>query len=198
MSMPISDDILSTFHGLLEEARQSGDREPTAMTLATADAEGRVSARTVLLKHADADGFVFYTNTLSLKGKQLAAHPQAALLFYWKSLRDQVQVRVEGRVTVVSDAEADAYFASRPRDSQIGAWASTQSEPLDSRETLMRRVQEYTHRFDGGAVPRPPHWSGYRVTPDLIEFWYGGAHRLHDRFQHRLIDGRWIEQRLFP
>jgi pyridoxamine 5'-phosphate oxidase len=196
--MPISDDILRIFHALLEEARNAGDREPTAMTLATADSEGRVSARTVLLKHADAQGFVFYTNTQSLKGHQLAEHPQAALLFHWKDLRDQVQVRVEGRVTPVSDAEADAYFAKRPRDSQIGAWASDQSQLLENRETLMRRVEEFSAKFDGRDVPRPPHWSGYRLAPDTIEFWYGAAHRLHDRILHRLVDGRWVEARLYP
>jgi pyridoxamine 5'-phosphate oxidase len=196
--MPISEDILSTFRALLEEARQAGDPEPTAMTLATADAAGRVSARTVLLKDVDAGGFAFYTNTLSRKGRQLGERPQAALLFLWKTLRRQVQVKVEGRVEPVGAAEADAYFASRPRDSQIGAWASIQSEPLDSRETLLARVAEYGARFEGGPVPRPPHWSGYRVVPDLIEFWYGGEHRLHDRFQHRLEDGAWVERRLYP
>jgi pyridoxamine 5'-phosphate oxidase len=196
--MPISDEILRTFRDLLEQARQSGDPEPTAMTLATADAAGRVSARTVLLKDVDREGFVFYTNTLSRKGRQLGERPQAALLFLWKTLPRQVQVKVEGRVEPVSAQEADAYFASRPRDSQIGAWASEQSQPLDSRATLLARVAEFSAKFEGRPVPRPPHWSGYRVVPDLIEFWYGGEHRLHDRFQHRLVAGAWIEQRLYP
>lgn len=196
--MPINDDILRTFRDLLEEARQSGDPEPTAMTLATADPSGRVSARTVLLKDVDPDGFVFYTNTLSRKGAQLAGNPQAALLFLWKGVRRQVQVRIEGAVTPVSDAEADAYFAGRPRDSQIGAWASEQSQLLDSRDTLLQRVASFNAKFEGQPVPRPAHWSGYRVAPDCIEFWYGGEHRLHDRFRHRWVDGAWVEERLYP
>lgn len=196
--MPISEQLLRTFRELLEEARQAGDPEPTAMTLATADREGRVAARTVLLKDVDADGFVFYTNTQSSKGRQLAAHPHAALLFLWKTLRRQVQVKVEGAVVPVSAGEADSYFASRPRDSQIGAWASDQSQPLESREALLRRVEDFAAKFEGAPVPRPPHWSGFRVVPDMIEFWYGGEHRLHDRFRHRLVEGVWVVQRLFP
>jgi pyridoxamine 5'-phosphate oxidase len=194
----LSPALLATFRELLEAARLAGEPEPTAMTLSTADSDGRISARTVLLKGVDARGFVFYTNTLSAKGRQLGARPQAALLFLWKHLRDQVQVRAEGAVAPVTAAEADAYFAQRPRDSQIGAWASIQSEAMASRDELETRIARYTREFEGRAVPRPPHWSGYRVAPDLIEFWYGMAHRLHQRDQHRWIDGRWQHALLYP
>lgn len=196
--MTLDPDLLATFHRLLAEAREAGEPEPTAMTLATATPEGRVSARTVLLKDADARGFVFYTNTLSAKGRQLAAHPRAALCFLWKHLRDQVQVRVEGGVEAVDPAEADAYFASRPRESQLGAWASAQSDELPDRATLERRLAEAETRFAGGAVPRPPHWSGYRLRPDLLEFWYGVKFRLHDRHEHRWVDGAWRHRLLYP
>ena len=191
--------LIATFEGLLAAARAAGDPEPTAMTLATAGADGRVSARTVLLKEADPRGFVFYTNTLSLKGRQLAAHPRAALLFHWKHVGEGVQVRVEGSVEPVSDAEADAYFASRPRESQVGAWASLQSEPLDARATFERRIAEVEQRHAGAEVPRPPHWSGYRVVPGAIEFWYARPFRLHERHQHLVgADGRWTQRLLYP
>ena len=196
--MQLASHLLATFRQLQDAARAAGEPEPTAMTLATADAEGRVSARTVLLKDADPAGFVFYTNTLSRKGKQLDAHPQAALLFHWKQLDLQVQVRIEGRIATVTEAEADAYFATRPRESQIGAWASLQSEPLDARATLERRIAEYNAMYDGGPVPRPPHWSGYRLEPDLIEFWYGRPFRLHERYQWTWRDGEWGETLLYP
>lgn len=189
--------LIERFATLLEEARAAGEPEPTAMTLATCDARGRVAARTVLLKHFDARGFVFYTNTQSRKGRELAEHPQAALLVLWKQLHHQVQVRIEGVAEPVSEAEADAYFASRPRESQLGAWASLQSEPLPDRETLLARFRDYEARFAGGPVPRPPHWSGYRIVPDLIEFWFGQPHRLHDRFEYRRAEG-WRERRLYP
>ncbi len=189
--------LIERFAALLEEARAAGEPEPTAMTLATCDARGRVAARTVLLKHFDTRGFVFYTNTRSRKGRELAEHPQAALLVLWKRLRDQVQVRIEGEAEPVSEAEADAYFASRPRESQIGAWASLQSEPLPDRETLLARFRDFEARFAGGPVPRPPHWSGYRIVPDLIEFWFGQPHRLHDRLEYRRAEG-WRERRLYP
>ncbi len=190
--------ILETFRALLAEAGESGEPEPTAMVLSTAGADGRVSSRTVLLKDVDTHGFVFYTNTRSHKGVQLAEHPRAALLFLWKALRNQVQVRVEGTVEPVDAAEADAYFASRARESQIGAWASEQSQPLDSRAQLEARIAGFEQRFAGAAVPRPPHWSGYRVRPDAVEFWYGLAHRLHERHQHRFIDGAWQHGLLYP
>ncbi len=190
--------LLATFHALLREATAAGEPEPTAMVLATCGADGQPSARTVLLKDADERGFVFYTNTLSLKGRQLAERPRAALLFLWKHLRDQVQVRIEGPVEPVDAAEADAYFASRPRESQIGAWASLQSQPLDSRATLEARIAELTQRHAGLTVPRPPHWSGYRVRPEAVEFWYGMPYRLHERHHHRLEDGAWTHTLQYP
>jgi pyridoxamine 5'-phosphate oxidase len=190
--------ILATFNELLEAAGAAGEREPTAMTLATAGDDGRISARTVLLKAVDAHGFVFYTNTLSLKGRQLAGNPRAALCFHWKSLREGVQVRIEGTVAPVSDTESDAYFATRPRVSQLGAWASLQSETLDSREAFEARLAEAEQRFAGAAVARPPHWGGYRVAPERIEFWYGAAFRLHERHLHEYRDGSWATRMLYP
>ena len=195
---PLFAEAIATFQALLAEATAGGDPEPTAMTVATADARGRPSARTVLLKHVDARGFVFYTNFDSRKGRQLAANPQAALLFLWKTLRDQVQAKIEGTVEPVSAAEADAYFASRPRESQIGAWASLQSQTLDSRETFEARIDEFTAKFDGGPVPRPPHWSGFRVVPEMIELWYGAKFRLHERQRYARVDGRWTKRMLYP
>lgn len=196
--MTLEPQILATFHALLAEATAAGEPEPTAMTLATVGADGNVSARIVLLKDADAEGFVFYTNTQSLKGIQLAQRPRAALLFLWKHLRLQVQVRIEGAVQAVTPAEADAYFASRPRESQIGAWASSQSRPLASRAELDARIEDFTRQFAALPVPRPPHWSGYRVLPDAVEFWYGVAHRLHERRLHRWQDGAWQHSLLYP
>jgi pyridoxamine 5'-phosphate oxidase len=194
----IDEPILATFRGLLAEARASEDPEPTAMTVATVDAEGQPSLRTVLLKDADARGFVFYTNFDSRKGAQLRADPRCALLFHWKWLRDGVQVNVQGRAEPVSAAEADAYFATRPRGSQAGAWASLQSQTLDARATLEQRLAEVEARHAGAAIPRPPHWSGFRVVPARIEFWYGARHRLHARHLHELVDGRWQERMLYP
>jgi pyridoxamine 5'-phosphate oxidase len=191
-------EALETFRDLLAQAKASGDPEPTAMTLATVGKNGRPSARTVLLKGCDERGFVFYTNFESRKGRQLAANPQAALLFHWKMLRDGMQANIEGTVEPVSATEADAYFATRPRDSQIGAWASKQSQTLDSREILEARVQEFEQKFAGGEVPRPPHWSGFRVVPELIEFWYGAKFRLHERQRYERVDGVWHRRMLFP
>jgi pyridoxamine 5'-phosphate oxidase len=185
------------FDDWLAEATAAEPNDPIAMTLATADAAGRPSARMVLLKGHDARGFVFYTNLDSRKGAEIAANPHAALLFHWKSLRRQV--RIEGAIEPVSAEEADAYFASRARDSQLGAWASDQSRPLDSRETFEARFDATKARFAGGAVPRPPHWSGSRVVPERIEFWLDRAFRLHER---RLFtrDGAagWQEGLLYP
>lgn len=195
---PLHREALETFAGLLDRARDCGDREPTAMALATADADGRLAVRTVLLKAFDARGFVFYTNTRSRKGRALAAHPQAALLFHWKGLDDQVQVRLEGAVEPVSASEADAYFASRARASQIGAWASLQSEPLSERAEFETRCARYEDEFAGREVLRPPHWSGYRLAPDMIEFWYGRAWRLHDRHVYRCSQGHWSKGLLYP
>ncbi|MCB1602050.1 MAG: pyridoxamine 5'-phosphate oxidase [Lysobacterales bacterium] len=186
------------FRDLQERARAAGDPEPTAMTLSTANGQGRVSSRTVLLKELDGRGFVFYTNYESNKGQQILAHPQCALLFLWKTLDKQVQVKIEGLAEPVSHCEADAYFASRPRLSQIGAWASRQSRELGSREELMARVREFEQRFEGQDVPRPPHWSGFRVVPDMVEFWYGQDFRLHDRLRYELKDGVWGKRALYP
>ncbi|MBP6626761.1 MAG: pyridoxamine 5'-phosphate oxidase [Arenimonas sp.] len=189
---------LATFASLLAEATATGDPEPTAMTLATADAQGRPAARTVLLKAFDQRGFVFYTNYDSRKGRQLTDNPQAALLFLWKSLREQVQVKIEGSVEPVGLAEADAYFASRPRPSQIGAWASLQSQTLDARETFEARIDAFEKTFEGVDVPRPPHWSGFRVVPERIEFWYGARFRLHERQHYQRVDGQWTQRMLYP
>jgi pyridoxamine 5'-phosphate oxidase len=184
------------FEEWLAEARLSEPNDPTAMALATADAQGRPSVRMILLKGHDARGFVFYTNLDSRKGGELRANPNAALLFHWKSLRRQV--RVEGPVEPVADAEADAYFASRARESQLGAWASDQSRPLDRRETFEARYQEMAARFDGGEVPRPPRWSGWRVMPERIEFWSDRAFRLHERRLFKRAGEGWSEGLLYP
>ena len=189
---------LETFNALLEQAQQSQDPEPTAMTVATVGADGRPAARTVLLKTVDERGFVFFTNFNSRKGKHLAANPQAALLFHWKHLQEGVQVKIEGTVEPVSAAEADAYFAVRPRGSQIGAWASLQSQTLASRELFEQRVADVEKQYEGIDVPRPPHWSGFRVVPERIEFWYGARFRLHERQCYQRVDGAWTQVMLYP
>ncbi len=198
MTDALYQDALNTFTDLLEQAKRSPDPEPTAMTVATVGRDGRPAARTVLLKAFDERGFVFFTNFSSRKGRQLAANPQAALLFHWKHLREGVQVKIEGTVEPVSAAEADAYFASRPRGSQIGAWASLQSQPLASRELFDRRVADVEKRYEGQDVPRPPHWSGFRVVPERIEFWYGAQFRLHERQCYERVDGAWTKLMLYP
>jgi pyridoxamine 5'-phosphate oxidase len=190
-------DPIGLFREWFAEAEKAEPEYPNAMTLATADAAGRPSARMVLLKGVDEKGFVFYTNLTSHKGRDLAANPHAALVFYWKSLTRQV--RVEGAVENVADAEADAYFASRPRLSQIGAWASKQSTPLEGRFELEKRVAKYTAKFNVGAIPRPEFWSGFRLVPARIEFWKEEAFRLHDRSLYtRADDGGWQMEKLFP
>lgn len=192
----MADDPFTLFDTWFADAKASEPNDPDAMALATADADGHPSARMVLLKGHDERGFVFYTNLDSRKGGELAANPSAALLFHWKSLRRQV--RIEGPVSAVSEAEASAYFASRGRTSRIGAWASDQSRPLDRRETFVERVAEVGRRFDGKEVPRPPRWSGFRVTPKAIEFWEDGEHRLHHRRLFTRDGDRWSEGLLYP
>jgi pyridoxamine 5'-phosphate oxidase len=193
------DDPIARFGVLLSAAiRVDRERlpEPTAFALGTVDDEGQPSVRMLLLKSVDADGFVFYTNFESRKGVELRAHPRAALCFHWQPL--ERQVRVEGQVVPVSDAEADAYFASRARGSQLGAWASRQSRPLRSMETLEQELAEVERRFVDGPVPRPPHWSGFRLRPERIEFWRNMPSRLHERQLYtRSADG-WRMQWLYP
>ncbi len=189
---------LATFDALLSQARSAGDPEPTAMTLATIR-DGRPHARIVLLKGVDARGFRFFTNYDSAKGGELAAQAQAALCFHWKTLRDGVQVRVEGAVEKLAAAESDAYFATRPRGSQIGAWASLQSQVLPERAAFDARYAEAEARYAGGDVPRPPHWGGYVVVPERIEFWYGANFRLHERqLYQRDAAGVWSQCMLYP
>lgn len=189
-------EVIQEFNTILQAALDAKVIEPTAMTIASHE-NGRVSARTVLMKAFDARGFVFYTNLKSNKGRQLLSHPEAALTFLWRDI--ERQVLVEGVTEQVSDEEADTYFASRHRASQIGAWASQQSQPLASRESFDSSVSEFEQRFDEQPIPRPPYWSGFRIRPTMIEFWYGRQFRLHDRFRWALNkDNRWQSQRLYP
>jgi pyridoxamine 5'-phosphate oxidase len=194
---PTMRDPFALFDEWFAEARASEPNDPNAMALATADSTGMPSVRMVLLKGHGRDGFVFYTNEDSRKGGELRENASAALLFHWKSLRRQV--RIEGRVEHVSSEEADAYFASRSRDSQLGAWASDQSRPLESRNVFEQRYDEMKRRFEGNPVPRPPHWGGFRLVPRLFEFWQDRPHRLHER---RVFlaqgDGSWSEGLLYP
>jgi pyridoxamine 5'-phosphate oxidase len=192
----MTDDMLKLFEDGFERAKAAHVPEPTAMTLATVDEHGRPSARTMLLKDVDADGFVFYTNLESRKGRQIAGNPNVSLVFFWRETQEQV--KVDGRVEPVSEAEADAYFASRPRGSQIGAWASLQSRPLDQRKTFEQRIAEVEARYDGQEVPRPPHWSGFRVKPRRVEFWFGRQYRLHERICYELGPEGWTEGFLYP
>ena len=197
-SSELYQEAVTTFRALLDEATRAGEPEPTAMTLATADASGRISARVVLLKNVDEAGFCFYTNYHSAKAAQLAAHRQAALCVLWKTLRDGVQVRIEGEVEKVDAIDSDAYFASRARLSQIGAWASLQSQTLPARDDLDARVAEFERKFAGQDVPRPPHWGGYRLVPQRIEFWTDRPHRLHERRLFTRGRDGWSEGLLYP
>jgi pyridoxamine 5'-phosphate oxidase len=180
----------------MQRALDAGVAEPTAMALATADAEGRPSVRMVLLKGFDEQGFVFYTNLESRKARELSANPHAALCLFWQPL--ELQVRIEGGVSRVSDEEADDYYASRARGSRIGAWASLQSRPLSSYDELMARVQEYEAKFTGESIPRPPFWSGFRLVPERIEFWQGRPSRLHERERFDRDGDAWRVQSLYP
>jgi pyridoxamine 5'-phosphate oxidase len=186
------------FAAWLKDATASEPRDPTAMTLATVDAGGLPNARMVLLKGADERGFVFYTNVESQKGQEMAAHPKAALVFHWKSLNRQVRLR--GEIECVTDAEADAYFATRPKQAQIGAWASKQSSPLEDRLAFETSVALYAAKYALGTVPRPPNWSGYRLLPLRMEFWHDRPFRLHDRIEFVRDSQRapWNKTRLFP
>jgi len=196
MHQQMTEAMLRRFQEGFERARAASVPEPTAMTLATVDNQGRPASRTVLLKDADLDGFVFYTNLNSRKGRHLAGQAAVSLVFWWRETEEQVLV--DGEAEPVSPVEADAYFASRPRGSQIGAWASRQSQPLTSRQELVDQVAEMEKRFEGREVPRPEHWSGFRIRPRRVEFWYGKEFRLHERICFDLKDDSWQETLLFP
>jgi pyridoxamine 5'-phosphate oxidase len=192
----LSAGIIDEFNKAFKEARVAGEQEPTAMVLATSDGQGLVTSRTVLLKALDENGFVFFTNIHSTKGRQMAVSPQVSATFLWKA--SGCQVHVAGTVSRVGDQAADAYFSTRDRGSQIGAWASEQSAPLDSRETLMQRVRELEEKYAGREVPRPPFWTGFTLSPVRVEFWWQREFRLHDRFEYTLEGGEWRKQRLYP
>ena len=192
-------EALATFAELFDAALTAGEPDRTAMTVATATLDARPAARTVLLKTFDARGFVFYTHLDGRKGRELQANPHAALLLHWPRVREGVQVRIEGPVEIVADAEADAYFATRARGSQLGAWASRQSETLASREAFLQRLAAVEQQFEGRQIPRPARWTGLRVKPDRMEFWYGADFRLHERqLYERDRAGGWSKRMLYP
>jgi pyridoxamine 5'-phosphate oxidase len=192
----VDEDPIIQFGRWMDAAIAAEVPEPTAMSLSTVDTQGRPSSRMVLLKGFDASGFVFFTNYNSRKGRDLAGNPHTALNFFWAEL--ERQVRITGRAGKVSEAESDEYFQTRPFTSRVGAWASDQSEPIDSRVTIAAKAAALLAKYATGHVPRPPHWGGYRVVPERIEFWQGRPSRLHDRILYDLIDGRWVISRLAP
>lgn len=198
MFEPDTDNPFDLFDGWLQAASETEPNDANAMTVATADADGHPSARILLLKGFDEQGFVFYSNMESQKGREIQVNPFVALCFHWKSVRRQV--RVSGPVARVTDEEADAYFNSRPRGSRVGAWASQQSRPLADRPALMEAVENADRKYPGDSVPRPPYWSGWRLTPLAIEFWQDGEFRLHDRFRFSRASesDAWIVDRLYP
>jgi pyridoxamine 5'-phosphate oxidase len=196
VTIPMTEQMLTRFQQGFERAQTAEIPEPNAMTLATVDANGQPSARVVLLKDADQGGFVFYTNLNSRKGRDLAANPAAGLVLWWRETAEQVLV--EGVVEPVSSVEADAYFASRPRGSQIGAWASLQSQTMADRQELIDRIAEIEARYEGREVPRPEHWSGFRLRPHRVEFWYGREFRLHERVCYERGAEGWTETLLYP
>lgn len=191
-------EILATLRNLIDEARRNGDPEPGAVNVATVGADGKVSARMVLLKHVDERGFTFFTDYRSEKAQAIAAHPQVALTLHWKHLQPAAQVRIEGHAEKLSAEESDVYFATRARLSQLGAWASEQSSTLPDRRLLEARVGQREQEFAGREIPRPPHWGGYRVVPDMVEFWHAHVHRLNERERWELIDGAWRKRLLYP
>ena len=194
--MQLNDEITRRFSQGFDQAVAAGIPEPTAMMLSTVNEHSRPVSRVVLLKSWDANGFVFYTNTQSRKGRHLAANPSASLLFWWRE--NEQQVLIEGRAERVSDEEADTYFASRPRGSQIGAWASLQSSELDDRQTLLDRVARLEDEYRDSEIPRPPHWTGFRVEPEQVEFWYGREFRLHERVLFTASEDGWKRMLLYP
>ncbi len=192
----MTDDILARFRAGFARAEAARVPEPTAMTLATVDERARPVARTVLLKDVDRRGFVFYTNLESRKGRNLLAGSDVSLVFWWRE--NEEQVLIDGRAEALSAAESDVYFSTRPRGSQIGAWASRQSRPMASREEFLDRLKHFESRFEGRQVPRPEHWAGWRVRPDRVEFWYGRPFRHHERICYELLDGEWQHSLLYP
>lgn len=196
MSKTAQEDPIALFRDLFDRAVATGMEDPNAMVVSSVDPDGGPSSRVVLLKDFDASGFVFYTNYESRKGREILANPQVCLNFYWRELGQQVRIR--GRAEPVSPEEADAYFATRSRTSRLGAWASQQSRPLQSRAHLMARVAKFEAEYLAGPVPRPPYWSGFRVVPSSIEFWAAGLFRLHDRKHFEKLEGKWVSSRLYP
>jgi pyridoxamine 5'-phosphate oxidase len=193
---PLYREAIDLFRERFARVTKLGLKEPHAMSLATCDASGQPSVRTVLLRGVDERGFVFFTNSQSRKGSQMAANPRVGLCLFWDSLQEQVHI--EGRIERVSDPESDHYWKSRPRLSQVGAWASLQSQPLDARETLLKRLEDVEAQYEGADVPRPPHWFGFRVVPHRIEFWNGREGRLHERIVYELRDSEWHVGSLYP